>query len=172
MTAYAMQGDRDKCLSAGMDAYLAKPARPQEIIAILSQFIPDGGGEPLPVAIPVEAPQPQQEEESLPVFDRDELLERLGGREEMLGRFIGMFNENVTCYLELLTKAIENGDTEQVRIQAHTIKGASANISARRVRHTSSIIEQHAREGRLTEAAGQLQLLESELEAFRLQVAG
>jgi signal transduction histidine kinase/DNA-binding response OmpR family regulator/HPt (histidine-containing phosphotransfer) domain-containing protein len=169
MTAYAMQGDREKCLAADMDAYLSKPARPQEILATLRQWLP-GDGEQIQASEP-DAPLPPAEE-ILPVFAREELLERLGGREEMLTRFIDMFNNNVTGYMEQLTAAIEQCDTEQVRIQAHTIKGAAANISARQVRETAATMEAHARGGNLDEAAKLLAQLQNELEAFRQVHAG
>jgi signal transduction histidine kinase/CheY-like chemotaxis protein/HPt (histidine-containing phosphotransfer) domain-containing protein len=160
MTAYAMQGDREKCLSAGMDAYLSKPARAADILAMIEQFV-QGGGEhqtdrsapPDHIAAEQAPPEQSAAEQAHPVFDRAELLERLGGREEMLGRFIEMFTRNVTGYLEALAAAIERGDGDQVRIQAHTIKGAAGNISARQVRETAATMELHAREGRLGEAA-------------------
>ncbi len=177
MTAFAMQGDREKCLSADMDAYLSKPARPVEITATLNQLVPQqpasntqDGQEPesLPDTVPTPAPP---EESGLPIFDRSELLERLGGHEEMLGRFITMFNENVAGYMVLLATAVEKGDTEQVRVQAHTIKGASANISARRIRETATAMEMHARECRLDQAAGLMQDLKNDLEEFQHEVS-
>jgi CheY-like chemotaxis protein/nitrogen-specific signal transduction histidine kinase/HPt (histidine-containing phosphotransfer) domain-containing protein len=170
MTAYAMQGDREKCLNADMDAYLSKPARPVEIVATINQLLPEQNLlTPAEPSIPANQPGPAIPDDpatSLPVFDRKELLERLGGREEMLGRFIDMFNNNVGGYLDLLAAAIESGNIEQVRIQAHTIKGAAANISARRIRETASAMELHAREGQLDEAAGLLQKLKDDFGDF------
>jgi HPt (histidine-containing phosphotransfer) domain-containing protein len=69
--------------------------------------------------------------------------------------------------MEALQTAIAQGDGEQLRIQAHTIKGAAANISARRMRETAAAMELHAREGRIDEAAGMLDKLRAELEEFR-----
>jgi CheY-like chemotaxis protein/HPt (histidine-containing phosphotransfer) domain-containing protein len=176
MTAYAMQGDREKCLNADMDAYLSKPARPAEIVATINQLLPEQNllttaEESIPANQPGPA-IPDDPATSLPVFDRKELLERLGGREEMLGRFIDMFNNNVGGYLDLLAAAIESGNIEQVRIQAHTIKGAAANISARRIRESASAMELHAREGQLDEAAGLLQKLKDDFGDFKNHLAG
>jgi signal transduction histidine kinase/CheY-like chemotaxis protein/HPt (histidine-containing phosphotransfer) domain-containing protein len=164
MTAYAMQGDREKCLAADMDAYLAKPARPAEIIATVAHLVP--------AKVVMAQEQLDQQESSVPadetpVFDRDELLQRLGGREEMLGRFLDMFNTNVADYLKALQASVERGDCNQIRIHAHTIKGAAANIAARRVCETASAMESHAREGREMEASGLFPTLAADFEAFR-----
>jgi CheY-like chemotaxis protein/HPt (histidine-containing phosphotransfer) domain-containing protein len=160
MTAYALQGDREKCLAADMDGYLAKPARPADIITTLDQLVTSSG----------ERAQTSPTE-AMPVFARNELLERLGGREEMLGRFIDMFIRNVGGYMESLHSAVLTADAEQIRIQAHTIKGAAGNISARRVWDTAFAMEAHAREGRVEEAAGLVRQLKADLEEFQREVS-
>ena len=166
MTAYAMQGDREKCLAADMDAYLSKPARPSEIIAALNELVPhqSQAGE-------VSLTDSAHSNAVAPVFARDELLERLGGREEMLGRFIEMFIRNVSCFLESLQSAVESGDEELIRTQAHSIKGAAGNISARRVWTVASDIEAHAREGRRDAAVALIPQLVDEIEAFKHEVS-
>ena len=178
MTAYAMQGDREKCLGADMDAYLSKPARAADIVATINQLVPERGSyspesqaiEPDPVCPTPEIIPPP--EAAMPVFDRAELLERLGGREEMLGRFIGMFTRNVAGYMEALVSAAERNDGEQLRIQAHTIKGAAGNISASRMRETAAAMEAHAREGRFDDATGLIPQLKDELHAFGHEITG
>jgi CheY-like chemotaxis protein/HPt (histidine-containing phosphotransfer) domain-containing protein len=179
MTAYAMQGDREKCLAADMDAYLSKPARSAEIVATIKQLVPERGvhsNHESQAVMPVpECPTPEicpvLPEETAPVFDKAELLERLGGREDMLGRFIAMFNRNVAGYMEALLSAAERGDGEQLRIQAHTIKGAAGNISARRMRETAAAIEAYAREGRLDDATSLIPQLKEDLQAFGREIA-
>jgi CheY-like chemotaxis protein/HPt (histidine-containing phosphotransfer) domain-containing protein len=178
MTAYALQGDREKCLSAGMDAYLSKPARPVEILALLEKLLGEGGKSQPSQALQT-SPSCQtglteqaEPEHTVPVFNRSDLLERLGGREEMVARFIEMFNKNVAGYLELLAAAIDRKDAEQIRIQAHTIKGAAANISASRMRATAAAMESHAREGKFDEAAVLFSQLKDDHEAFQAVVFG
>ncbi len=165
MTAYAMKGDREKCLAADMDAYLAKPATQADIITTLNQLV-SGQSSPHP-AEQTDSSNQTDPENDVPVFNRNELLERLGGREEMLGRFIGMFTKNVNGYMELLHSAIELGDGEQIRIQAHTIKGAAANIAAHRIRESAFAMETLGREGKLDEVAALFQQLTKEIEDFQ-----
>jgi signal transduction histidine kinase/CheY-like chemotaxis protein/HPt (histidine-containing phosphotransfer) domain-containing protein len=157
MTAYALQGDRDKCLAAGADAYLAKPARPAEILALLEQLLPTADVTQAtagPHQVP-EAPEPSPEPDALLVFDVEDLIGRLGGRSEMVARFVELFCGVTTGYLAALRDAVEQGDLEKTRIQAHTIKGAAANISAWQLRQAAEALEQLARAGE-REGAGQL----------------
>ncbi len=180
ITAYAMQGDREKCLAAGMDAYLAKPTSAADIVTMVNQLlpgrVPDNSHEnevvePTPVSTKLEICS-ETHEESLPVFNKAELLERVGGREELLGKFIEMFTRNVSSYIEALMSAAERGDGEELRIQAHTIKGAAGNISARRLRETAFSIEINAREGRLDDATALIPKLKEDMLAFERAVAG
>jgi CheY-like chemotaxis protein/HPt (histidine-containing phosphotransfer) domain-containing protein len=177
MTAYAMQGDREKCLAADMDAYLSKPARAADIVATINQLVPHQGShnqENRAIESSPECPKCDLSqtplEKTVPVFDRAELIERLGGREEMLGRFLEMFTRNVAGYMEALLSAAERGDGEQLRIQAHTIKGAAGNISARRMRETAATMEAHAREGRFDDATGLIPQLKEDLQKFERNI--
>ena len=172
MTAYSMQGDREKCLVAGMDSYLSKPARPNEIIATLRHILAASSTHLLKDIVPghKDSPvisAPSGDEKILPVYDRDDLLERLGGKDERIGMFITMFIQNATNYIELLQNAILNHNQEQTRVQAHTIKGAAANIAAKRMQRTAAAMEEHARAGRLDEVAPLLNQLKDEFSEFK-----
>jgi HPt (histidine-containing phosphotransfer) domain-containing protein len=67
----------------------------------------------------------------------------------------------------LLESALVNSDQEQARVQAHTIKGAAANISAQRMQKTAAEMENHARNGRVDEAAALLHQLKDEFTEFK-----
>ena len=170
MTAYALQGDRDKCLESGADAYLSKPARAAEILALLDQLVPGPAGvgtrQPEPPATRQETAPPAAAEDALPVFDAADLVERLGGREEMVARFLEMFTGVTAGYLKSLREAVQAGDLEQTRIQAHTIKGAAANISAWRMREIAGKLEELSRDGELEGAADLLERLEKGFAQF------
>jgi HPt (histidine-containing phosphotransfer) domain-containing protein len=168
MTAYAASGDRQKCLDAGMDSYVSKPVMPAAIISAINSYAPLPPHEPTPVSpLPDEKPAP---EAITPVFDRDALLNRLAGKSELVPRFTSMYIDSVTTGLENLRKAILAGNADDVHRQAHTIKGASANIGAERVRGCAIRLDELARSGEISGAPELLNEIETEFEQFR-QVA-
>ena len=103
---------------------------------------------------------------ALSVFDVADLVQRLGGRDEMVARFVTMFTGVTAGYLLALREAVEKGDRDQARIQAHTIKGAAANISAWRMREIADALETLSREERVEGAADLLHRLEQSFDEF------
>jgi HPt (histidine-containing phosphotransfer) domain-containing protein len=97
----------------------------------------------------------------------DELLARLGGKIDVVPRLLAMFLNNSANYLELLRQAVVCNDVEQVRINAHTIKGAAANISAPKIKKTASTLEKLIQEGRHDCLSDFLVQLESEFKEFK-----
>jgi CheY-like chemotaxis protein len=90
MTAHTMKGDREKCLETGMNDYLSKPVQQDELTEIINRwaFHIVSDGHDLPHDLP---------EESLPVFYKDELLQRLGGDEQMYRELINLFLNDLPC---------------------------------------------------------------------------
>ena len=103
-----------------------------------------------------------------PVFDLDDLGARLCGRMDVVPRLTGMFRKNTADNLQALRRAIDAGDREQVRVLAHTIKGAAANISAQALRRTATELESRLREGEGDGWGAYLARLESEFAEFEV----
>src|SRR5262249_20728541 len=81
-TAHAMKGDRERCLQAGMDGYVAKPIQARELFEAMDEVLRAlGQGQPSPPDNPGEAPPPNA---GLEEFDREAALERVGGDAELL----------------------------------------------------------------------------------------
>jgi signal transduction histidine kinase/CheY-like chemotaxis protein/HPt (histidine-containing phosphotransfer) domain-containing protein len=144
MTANAMQGDEEQCLQAGMDGYLSKPVRKQQLLAELqrwahekrrrTEMVANDGGEA-----------------------RDELIDRavieslreLGGEEDsgLLMELIELFLADAPKHVQAMTEALESGDVEALERAAHTLKSSSANLGALGLSRLCLEIEQQARQG-------------------------
>jgi CheY-like chemotaxis protein/HPt (histidine-containing phosphotransfer) domain-containing protein len=138
MTANAMQGDREKCLEGGMDDYLAKPVRPEDIRAVIERWGGIAGtSEPLvptdaaPVAVtPSTAPAPAAPfppgPDTDPPVDMERLLDFANGNPENLRELINLYVEQTTGQIDKLESAARAGDAPELQRVAHSCAGASA----------------------------------------------
>ena len=165
LTAYATREDRERILGAGVDGYLTKPLKSQDLLQVVRLHCMAG-----PKNTPsVSQPASTETAASRPVFDRQGLLARLDGRENLLGRFISLFASSVAKSLEDLEKAAVERDCDQLRKMAHSIKGAAANIGAMRISTLANDIERHAGNAHLEEALALIPLAREEFGLFKAE---
>lgn len=173
MTAYAGKDDRDKCLAAGMDDYLSKPIKPAQVIEMLQRYCAGAG---TPHDEQAAAADNMEEaavvpvlvvEDEIPIYAKRDLVERLGGAEALVPRFMGLFFKGITPNITALEEAIAASDSDKVRTSAHAIKGSSANIGAMQMRETAAVIEADAKAGDLSGAPAGLERLKQQLEEFK-----
>ncbi len=141
MTANAMKGDREKCLAAGMDDYISKPINPEELAATLGKWL-SGNGLPLKDFKKIKGGNYYNY-----IFNRATLLDRVGGDEEFLIELVKLFLQEAPKLLVSIKSAIENDDRILLHRSAHTLKGSSANISAKELQKISMELEKLSKEG-------------------------
>jgi signal transduction histidine kinase/CheY-like chemotaxis protein/HPt (histidine-containing phosphotransfer) domain-containing protein len=162
MTAHALSGYRERCLSAGMDGYVTKPIRQDLLLAALADVprlalkVSARGAE-----VP-QAPVPRTSH-----FDPEELLDRLMGDEELARRLAGSFMDKMPQQLEALSKAIGNFDAQATRFAAHSIKGVAANLGCSELQELAGTVERLGEEGALTEASAMLPEFSATFEALK-----
>ena len=95
------------------------------------------------------------------VFDRDALMEQLGGDEQLAREVIDLFLRDCPVQLSSIKAALDRGDAREVYVVAHTLKGAASTLAASEVAEGALVLEQLARDGHLEGSAEAWQVLES-----------
>jgi len=169
MTANAMQGDREKCIQAGMDDYIAKPIQKEVVQQVLNRWSKarktDSTQEPFTEDKEI---QPMTKEmDTKEIFNPEQVLKILDGDVKVLREITSVFIDTSVGDLEALRQAITAGQPEQVQQEAHKLKGAAANIGAERVRALALEMEQTARQADLEGLGRVFDSLQGELEQFK-----
>jgi len=157
MTAFAMAGDRDECLRAGMDDYLTKPVNQATLVTTLTDWLTLSSATPLLV-------QPSPSPDSSLIFNADLALSRLGNRQVLLEEVCQVFLDNASLYLADLQQAYHGQDWDNLAHHVHTLKGVIATLGGDRVAACLTRLEQSLHPKNLTALAVEFQTLPTDFQ--------
>jgi len=168
MTAHAFKGDRDRCLLAGMNDYVAKPVRADQVAAVLERWIaskpstvspvPDAPAEPKPAA----GPDDQQ------AVDMQAAMHNCGGIRELLDSVVATFLDSAAGHIDAIERDMRAGHWKSVARLAHNLTGSAATVGALPMRSLAVTLEGAAEEGDSDRAAALVPQLKAQLSAIRV----
>jgi len=156
MTAHAMKGDDERCFAAGMDDYLTKPIRSEELIAALDKAANRKAARQVKL-------QPTTSQQLSGVIELDAALERLGGDRELYGELVDVFRKECPAVIEEMRRAIASGDAKTLGRGAHTLRGAASNLGAACVSEAAAETERRANSEGIGSATEEFKVLEEEM---------
>src|SRR5262249_34975129 len=140
MTANALKGDRERCLGAGMDGYLAKPIRANDLYATVEAVTPAAAPhEGAPAAAWAPAGDP----------DWEAAVQRVGGSSALLRKMVKVFLQECGRLMPAIRRAIDEGDGPALRRLAHSLKGSADTFAARAAVAAALRLETMGRDGDL-----------------------
>ncbi|KPA09911.1 multi-sensor hybrid histidine kinase [Candidatus Magnetomorum sp. HK-1] len=164
MTANAMIGDRDKCIEAGMDDYVTKPINPERLRKVLEKYLP------CKCVAEVEkensddiiCEQSEDDSGSPSPFDINNLKVLFDNDTDVIKQVCKVFLEDCPKQIDLLKDYVKDEKIEKIAMQAHSVKGASANASAMIVSDIASDIEKSGIKSDLDDIKKKMPELEKE----------
>jgi CheY-like chemotaxis protein len=175
MTAYAMQGDAERCFAAGMDDYIAKPVSPKRLGAVIEKWHTrirnslhpretNTEASRVPPIPPTEIQLPRNEGSDAEIINFEAFLERVGGDASIADKVLEAFLSDAPKQLKRLEEKLAEGDAESVCRVLHSIKGASTTISSRALSSLAERLEELAE-------SGSLALVQSQMNTFTALLA-
>ena len=160
MTADAMQGDRERCLAAGMNDYVAKPVSPQALAEVLDKWLPK------------ETAAKTEQAPGTLVFDKAGMMARLMDDEDLARKVVAEWLDDLPRQIAALKGYLETGNVAGAERQAHTIKGASAIVGGECLRAVAFEMEKAAKAKDLSAVKARMAELEAQFDALKSEIGG
>jgi PAS domain S-box-containing protein len=166
MTAHALEGDREKCLAAGMDDYISKPVKLEDLKVVLERWTADAIRERESVDAGSRAPASIEDVMDSTMLANLRAIQK-EGRPEVITELLDLFLSDMPPTLAALREALAAGEMLAVERAAHALKGSCAILGLQRAASFSAELEQEGRSGSVREASAIFARLEDELESVR-----
>ncbi len=183
MTAHALKGDQERCLAAGMNAYISKPIKGQEMIDVLERLTGSekcAAHELTPAGIHHPQQQParssEQEEDATShtaeaeveaVFSREEAVNKCFGKCDVFDKMVGYFYDEADPLINQMRIALAHNDADELGRTAHRLKGTVVYLGAAPALEAAACVERIGLSGDLSEAPAAIERLGIELERLK-----
>jgi PAS domain S-box-containing protein len=171
LTANAMEGDRERCLAAGMDDYLSKPFSQEGLRSVMQRWIPSDSPETLAINASKSAEPPSQQ---TPVIDTSAwdaiLTSQRPGKPDLLHRALSLYLTDSAILIEQIRSAVEANDAVRLAAAAHSLKSSSALLGAHTLAGHCQTLEQLGLAQQLDAAQSALQHLTVSYHAARARI--
>lgn len=186
MTANAMQGDREKCIAAGMDDFISKPIDPVALAETFKKYL--NSVSRCDLTNPLTFFQPEQNDvenrddklkknnnliklsefmsSASEIFDKKEMLERFGGDEESITAILNEFKKEADDLIVKMKKATDDAHLEDLRMYAHAMKGSAANVNASLLNLAALEMETAARKNQRDKFPALIKKIQNEFQKF------
>lgn len=178
MTAHALEGDKDMCLQSGMNDYIAKPIVLEKLIEVLEKWLPDKiqmEKEPLSVTkkTSIDTGHSTLISSGISmVFDYKSFMKRVMDDKELAKTILNSFLDDIPKQIELLKNYLKEDRIKEAERQAHSIKGASANIGGEQLREIAFKIEKLCKEGNIAEVQELIKHMDEKFKELSEKIRG
>jgi two-component system sensor histidine kinase/response regulator len=170
MTAHAMTGDRERCLEAGMDAYVSKPLRLDELLAAIDGLFAKGAPADVASGFPPSLRFGEAGTAAEPVLDGPTLLADFGGNRKVLGEVIDVFLADSPNLMTAIQRAVEGRHAAALASSAHALKGSVGLFVQQGAYQTARRLERAAMSGDLTGVEEACDELASDMAGLRTRL--
>jgi CheY-like chemotaxis protein len=162
-TAHALKGDQERCLAAGMDGYVSKPAPLEKLLRAIANCVSESTGAR-------DQASPGRSDDEIAVDDA-ELLARVGGNVALLAEILELCPGEFARRIAELEVAVSEKDAKRIELAAHTLKGTLCNLSAARAYEAVLRLEEMGRKGDLGRVEEAFGLVQTQVQRVQLAVA-